>query len=113
MGRARTISGAEFDVWRIPAVEQGEMRDWWSKEIPEWVHRALEARKLGIFEPHASDYYGIGVQTGWGFSYGNSNADDWIICAPNGQVYPCKDELFKQLFMPSSTPSVPRETSFP
>ena len=69
---------------------QDDTNNW--QNLPEWLRAAYDKGGV-VFTPK-----GVHLPTLEGTMFANYN--DWIICGVKGEVYPCKDDIFKATYEP-------------
>lgn len=67
-------------------------------EIPDWLRNAIESGRIRLSSRDARDYAVLGIDTPEGTM--ECSPGDWIIRGVKGEVYPCKDEIFKLTYEP-------------
>lgn len=67
------------------------------EELPEWLRYRYENGDI-VFERD-----GISISTLEGVMF--ANLDDWIIRGVNGEVYPCKPDIFEKTYEPVVEPA--------
>jgi len=61
------------------------------KDLPNWAVEAIEAEKIFSITPH-----GLMISTLEGDHFANS--DDMILQGVNGEIYPCKPDIFEKTY---------------
>lgn len=84
-----------IEAFQMTRDRRADNSDW-----PEWMHRAWnEGRDVsGSLQPvvhGTSDGY-LEIATLEGFM--QIDWDDWIIQGVNGEIYPCKDDIFQKTY---------------
>jgi hypothetical protein len=80
----------------IEAVQYNGTRDW--GEAPDWLIKATQKDpsqpgSLNVHERHATIYTLEGIHT--------ANPGDYIIRGVNGELYPCKPDIFEKTYDPA------------
>ena len=60
---------------------------YWVDDIPDWFRDKLTTQEIVIFDTHCNIYTLEGVMRG--------EEGDYIIQGVKGEIYPCKDEIFR------------------
>lgn len=61
-------------------------------DLPEWISDAYDRAEI-VFLPE-----GISIQTLEGIML--ANPEDWVIRGVNGEIYPCKPDIFAKSYEP-------------
>ena len=64
-------------------------------EVPQWLKDAVESHEI-IPEFKSEDYWYLGIHTLEGIMW--CSPDDWIIRGVNGEIYPCKPDIFEKTY---------------
>lgn len=64
-------------------------------EIPKWLQEAVDNKTI-IPEFRSEDYWYLNIQTLEGTM--SARPDDWIIQGVNGEIYPCKPDIFEKTY---------------
>ncbi len=81
----------EIEAERVSDLLRAAANDW--KALPTWIREGYEAAKV-LFLAGAVEIVTLeGVMRG---EYG-----DWIIRGIQGELYPCKDDIFRATYGPS------------
>ena len=66
-------------------------------EVPEWLQTAID-RKNVVPDFRSEDYWYYAIGTLEGSM--TASPGDWIIRGVKGELYPCKDDIFKATYDP-------------
>lgn len=92
-----------IEAFQITEETRRDNRDW-----PEWMNRAWnlgrdEVGAVAPFDEHAGDGP-LQIATLEGIH--RCDFGDWIIQGVKGELYPCKDDIFKMTYEPAFEPEV-------
>ena len=76
------------DAVKVSDALRAAAHDW--KALPKWLSDAYEVG--AVFFGNKS----VTIRTLEGTTEGNLN--DWIICGTKGELYPCKPEIFEDIY---------------
>jgi hypothetical protein len=76
----------EIDAIRVSIALKDAGRHW--DRVPDWLRDAYE-RGTVLFLTHA-----INIATGHADDWATAEAGDWIIRGVQGELYPCKPDIF-------------------
>lgn len=82
--------GTEVEAVRVSSTTRFAASDWDS--LPPWLEAAYDAGRA-VFENNA-----VWLARKEGMV--KATLDDWIVCAPDGTLYPFSDSLFTEMFKP-------------
>lgn len=64
-------------------------------EVPDWLSVAINEKKI-VPDFKTEDYWYLMIETLEGTMF--AGPDDWIICGIKGEIYPCKNDIFKATY---------------
>ena len=76
-----------------------EITDWARNCNSQAVRIDTETRNRSAEHPEGFDYPVLKIETLEGVM--QANVGDWIIKGVNGEMYPCKDEIFRMTYEPA------------
>jgi len=66
------------------------------EEMPSWLEEALKDGVILAVNVGARDYWSLSIHTLDGPMI--AHPDDWIIQGINGELYPCKSDIFQKTY---------------
>lgn len=85
-----------IQAWRVPAIEPG---DPFHTSPPIWIKDALERGVIVPVSRPESDWLHYSIQTLEGDML--AEPDGWVIRGVNGELYPCKADIFEKTYEPA------------
>ncbi len=85
-----------IEAFQMTKERRGDNSEW-----PNWLKQAWNGRrgKEGSVWP-APEFGDVMVVCGVLGGYAAVYADDWILCGTQGEIYPCKPDIFEQTYKP-------------
>lgn len=80
----------------VEAFQMTKENFWDNKDWPDWLNRAWNLSSLETGAVYRSGDYRLNINTLEGTM--ECNKEDWIIKGIKGELYPCRDDIFKECY---------------
>lgn len=86
-----------IEAFQLTEVTRYDNRDW-----PQWMHEAWnkDKKEEGAVYPFSDESFGKGLQIHTKEGVMLASIGDWIIKGVNGELYPCKPDIFEKTYEP-------------